>query len=114
MSTAKIAIVILNWNGSKLLQQFLPSVIQFSHFDYVEIVVADNGSTDESLSILRNQFPDVKILDLKQNFGFAQGYNLAIFDTTKNLGEELGTTRGVQFYGQRDLSELLGYFYVKY
>ena len=78
MSTAKIAIVILNWNGAKLLQQFLPSVIQFSHFDYVEIVVADNGSTDESLSILRNQFPEVKILDLKQNFGFAQGYNLAL------------------------------------
>ncbi len=71
----KIAIVILNWNGANLLQQFLPSVIQFSKGGSTEIIVADNGSTDESIPILRNKFPDVTIIDLHQNFGFARGYN---------------------------------------
>ena len=71
----KVAIVILNWNGANLLRQFLPSVVQFSKGDFTEIIVADNGSTDESLSILSNEFPEVKALDLKQNFGFARGYN---------------------------------------
>ena len=74
----KIAIVILNWNGARLLQQFLPSVIEFSRGDSTELIVADNGSTDESVSMLRDEFPEVKILDLKQNFGFARGYNEAL------------------------------------
>lgn len=74
----KIAIVILNWNGAKLLQQFLPSVIEFSKGDSTEIIVADNGSDDQSLSLLRNKFPEVKIIDLQQNFGFASGYNEAL------------------------------------
>jgi hypothetical protein len=78
MNHPKIAIVILNWNGAKLLQQFLPSVIKFSTGDFTDIVVADNGSTDDSLQILQNQFPGVKILNLKQNFGFARGYNEAL------------------------------------
>lgn len=78
MSKIKIAVVILNWNGAKLLQQFLPSVVQFSTFDFTEIIVADNGSTDDSLSVLQSNFPEVKILDLKQNFGFARGYNEAL------------------------------------
>ena len=74
----KIAIVILNWNGAKLLKQFLPSVIEFSDGDLTEIIVADNGSTDDSLQILLHNFPKVKILDLKQNYGFARGYNEAL------------------------------------
>ena len=74
----KVAIVILNWNGTKLLKQFLPSVIEFSKEDSTEIIVADNGSTDDSLVVLRNEFPEVQILDLKQNFGFASGYNIAL------------------------------------
>ena len=74
----KIAIVILNWNGANLLQKFLPSVVRFSNGDSTEIVVADNGSTDDSILILQNIFPEVKILDLKQNFGFARGYNEAL------------------------------------
>jgi hypothetical protein len=78
MSHSKIAIVILNWNGAKLLQQFLPSIIEFSKNDFTDIVVADNGSTDNSLQILRNEFPEVEILDLKQNYGFARGYNEAL------------------------------------
>jgi len=78
MRYPKIAIVILNWNGAKLLQQFLPSVIEFSIGDSTDIIIADNGSTDDSIQILQSQFPEVKILDLKQNFGFARGYNEAL------------------------------------
>ena len=78
MSNPKIAIVILNWNGVKLLRQFLPSVIEFSPNESTTIVVADNGSTDDSLSMLRSNFPEVKILDLKKNYGFARGYNEAL------------------------------------
>jgi len=74
----KIAIVILNWNGEKLLQQFLPSVIEFSKGDFTEIIVADNGSTDDSLVVLASEFPEVKVLDLRQNYGFARGYNEAL------------------------------------
>ena len=78
MRNAKIAIVILNWNGAKLLQQFLPSVIEFSKGDLIEIVVADNGSTDGSIPMIRNMYPEVTVLDLEQNFGFARGYNEAL------------------------------------
>jgi GT2 family glycosyltransferase len=78
MSHPKIAIVILNWNGVKLLQQFLPSVIEFSKGDSTDIVVADNGSTDDSLQMLQRNFPEIKILDLNQNYGFARGYNEAL------------------------------------
>jgi GT2 family glycosyltransferase len=74
----KIAIVILNWNGEKLLKQFLPSVIEFSNDDSTDIIVADNGSTDGSILMLQNDFPAIRILDLKQNYGFARGYNEAL------------------------------------
>ena len=76
--SSHVAIVILNWNGAKLLQQFLPSVIAFSKGENVRIIVADNGSTDNSLQILQTEFPQVEILDLKQNYGFALGYNEAL------------------------------------
>ncbi len=74
----RVAIIILNWNGAKLLQQFLPSVIAFSLGENIRIIVADNGSTDNSLQLLQNEFPQVEILDLKQNYGFARGYNEAL------------------------------------
>ncbi len=74
----KVAIVILNWNGAKLLEEFLPSVIVHSPADMSEIVVADNGSTDNSLAILREKFPSVRIIPLDRNYGFAEGYNRAI------------------------------------
>ena len=78
MSNAKIAIVILNWNGAKLLKQFLPSVFEFSKGDSIEIVMADNGSIDESLPMIRDKYPEVTVLELKQNYGFARGYNEAL------------------------------------
>ncbi len=70
------AIVILNYNGEKLLQQFLPSVIQ--HSQQAEIIVADNGSTDQSLLILARDFPSVRIITLDKNYGFCGGYNRAL------------------------------------
>ena len=69
----KIAVVILNWNGAALLQKFLPSVIAFS--EEADIYVADNASTDDSILVLKSEFPSVKIIENKANFGFAQGYN---------------------------------------
>lgn len=72
----KTAVVILNWNGSKLLQQFLPSVLQFS--GDATIYVADNASTDTSIDVLKNEFPSVKIIENTGNYGFAKGYNEAL------------------------------------
>jgi len=74
----KIAVVILNWNGKKLFDTFLPSVIKYSDHNDTKIVVADNGSTDSSINYLQQNFPMVEIIDLKKNYGFAAGYNVAL------------------------------------
>lgn len=71
-----IAVVILNWNGAEMLHRFLPSVVEHSH-PLGEVIVADNGSTDESLEILQQEFPEVRTLVLDRNYGFAEGYNEA-------------------------------------
>lgn len=76
MNLNKTAVVILNWNGAKLLQQFLPSVIQFS--ETATIYVVDNASTDTSVEVLKKEFPTVKIIENTGNFGFAKGYNEAL------------------------------------
>ncbi|RPH33623.1 MAG: glycosyltransferase family 2 protein [Bacteroidales bacterium] len=74
----KVAVVILNWNGEKFLRKFLPSVISnFSAFD-VEVIVADNGSSDGSIPFVQNGYPSTRIIRLEKNFGFATGYNLAL------------------------------------
>lgn len=75
---SKVAIVILNWNGRRLLEQFLPSVVRYSNHSEVEIVVADNASTDDSISFLMNNYPEIKRLELSENYGFAEGYNRAL------------------------------------
>lgn len=72
----KIAVVILNWNGVKLLGQFLPSVIAYS--PEAEIYVADNASTDDSVAFVKHNFPTVKIVENDDNYGFAHGYNEAL------------------------------------
>jgi GT2 family glycosyltransferase len=72
----KIAVVILNWNGVKLLEQFLPSVMQFS--PEAIVYVADNASTDGSIAFVKNNYPTVKIIQNKTNQGFAGGYNDAL------------------------------------
>ncbi|MGF0098613.1 glycosyltransferase family 2 protein [Prevotella sp. SGI.027] len=73
----KVAIVILNWNGAKMLATYLPSVINYSR-DEAEIFVADNASTDDSMSWLSQHYPMVKQIALDRNWGFAEGYNKAL------------------------------------
>jgi GT2 family glycosyltransferase len=73
----KLAIVILNWNGAKMLRQYLPSVLEYSK-DEAVVYVADNASTDESITLLKEQFPEVKLILLEKNWGFAEGYNKAL------------------------------------
>ena len=73
----KVAIVILNWNGRKMLEKYLPSVLQYSR-DEATVYVADNASTDDSLEFLKAHFPEVKQIVLDKNWGFAEGYNKAL------------------------------------
>ena len=70
------SVIILNWNGEAMLRRFLPNVITNTQRADVEIVVADNGSTDGSLAYLRTE--PVRVIELGENFGFAEGYNRAI------------------------------------
>ena len=64
------AVVILNWNGEKYLQQFLPILLKYTQRPDVEIVVADNASTDNSMEILKNNFPTVRTILFDKNYGF--------------------------------------------
>ncbi len=73
----RVAVVILNWNGADMLRQYLPNVLEHSA-NLAEVVVADNASTDDSLQLLRENFPQVKLIVLDQNWGFAEGYNKAL------------------------------------
>jgi len=72
-----VAVVILNWNGRKYLEQFLPSVLAYSAG--AELIVADNASTDDSISFLRAHYPAVRIIKFSENYGFCEGYNKALF-----------------------------------
>ena len=74
----KVSVVILNWNGVGMLQKFLPGVIKYSQGEGVEVCVADNGSTDESVSWLQAHCPYVRLIVLDKNYGFADGYNMAL------------------------------------
>ena len=73
----KIAIVILNWNGAKMLSQYLPSVLKYSR-DEAVVYVADNASTDNSLALLKECFPECRVIRFEKNWGFANGYNKAL------------------------------------
>ena len=73
-----LAVIILDWNGRDLLRRFLPSVVEHSDSSISRIVVADNGSDDDSIEVLEREFPQVEILRLEKNFGFAEGYNRAV------------------------------------
>lgn len=74
----KTSIVILNWNGEELLKKFLPSVLQYSCSTDVEVIVIDNKSSDNSINLLRTEFPTIKLIALNKNYGFAEGYNRGI------------------------------------
>jgi len=68
-----IAVVILNWNGMHLLEQFLPSVVTYSK--EADLYVIDNASTDESIAFLQKYYPQVRIIQNTHNYGYAKGYN---------------------------------------
>lgn len=73
-----IAVIILNWNGAKLLREFLPDVVANTDPALARVIVADNGSDDDSLAVLKNEFPEVEVMAFDKNYGFAEGYNRAI------------------------------------
>ena len=73
----KLAIVILNWNGAAMMRQYLPTVLEHSRQE-ATVYVADNASTDDSLELLRRDFPEVRLIVLDKNWGFAEGYNKAL------------------------------------
>lgn len=75
---ARLSVVILNWNGRKHLERYLPSVMEHTVGDDVEVVVADNGSTDDSILWLRMEHPQLRVVRLDKNYGFAEGYNRAL------------------------------------
>lgn len=74
----KVSVVILNWNGVEMLQRFLPKVVEYSQGEGVEICVADNASTDASCAWVTETFPNVRLITLDTNYGFAEGYNRAL------------------------------------
>ncbi|MBP5680363.1 MAG: glycosyltransferase family 2 protein [Bacteroidales bacterium] len=76
----KVAVIILNWNGMShgLIRRYLPSVVENTNPNLADVIVADNGSTDNSLEVIAQEFPSVRTIALSQNFGFAEGYNQAI------------------------------------
>ena len=76
MLSSKVAVVILNWNGKSFLEKFLPIVIKYS--SSAQIIVADNQSSDDSVSFLKQHFPEVRIIINPSNDGFSTGYNLAL------------------------------------
>lgn len=92
----KTAVVILNYNGAGMLRRFLPSVIEYS--PEASIYVADNGSSDESCDVVRNEFPAVKLMVLDHNYGFAEGYNRALAQVDEEyavlLNSDVEVTRG--------------------
>ena len=74
----KVSVVILNWNGLEMLRRFLPDVVSCSRTNEIEVCVADNASTDASCAWVRENFPNVRLITLDQNYGFADGYNKAL------------------------------------
>ncbi len=94
----EIAVVILNWNGENYLMRFLPGVIKHSSGKNIKIFVADNGSVDNSVNLLRTRFPKVKLILLDKNYGFAEGYNRALNNINAQyyilLNSDIEVTKG--------------------
>lgn len=77
MMKPEVAVIILNWNGAQLLREFLPPLVANTP-PIGKVIVADNGSTDDSLQVLAEEFPAVEVLKFDSNHGYAEGYNLAL------------------------------------
>ena len=74
MMEPNVAVVILNWNGTALLEQFLPSVMA-TKYPNLQIILGDNASTDDSVSFVKQNYPQIKVIENDKNYGFAGGYN---------------------------------------
>lgn len=74
MVKPSVAVVILNWNGIELLKRFLPSIVK-SQYPNLQVIVGDNSSTDDSVNYIKTNFPQIRIIQNDQNYGFAEGYN---------------------------------------
>ena len=94
----KLAVIILNWNGLDLLQKFLPACVEFTMGPQVDVIVADNGSSDKSVAWIKANFPHIKVIEFEKNYGFAEGYNRAIEKTrypyTVLLNSDVEVTEG--------------------
>ncbi|MDO4461344.1 MAG: glycosyltransferase family 2 protein [Bacteroidia bacterium] len=95
----KVAVVLLNWNGRSLLERYLPQVIENTTYEGADIIVADNGSTDDSVAYVRTFYPKCGTLLLAKNYGFAGGYNRAIkqlqeYDTVVLLNTDVAPAKG--------------------
>ncbi len=77
MGNIQAALVILNWNGRHLLERFLPGIVKYTP-DTVEIIIADNASTDDSVAFLKEHYANIRIIRMKENLGYAGGYNHAL------------------------------------
>lgn len=95
---APVAVIILNWNGSRLLREYLPSVVATTDPAIGRVIVVDNGSDDDSTGVLRNEFPEVETIAFDKNLGFAAGYNKAIemtrYPYTVLLNSDVRTSQG--------------------
>ncbi|WP_373811648.1 glycosyltransferase family 2 protein [Porphyromonas loveana] len=72
------AVIILNWNGRSMLEKYLPALVAHTPQQSARLIVADNGSTDDSVDFLRREYPQVELIVFPENYGFAEGYNRAI------------------------------------
>ena len=79
-----VAVIILNWNGKRLLEKFLPSVLKHSK-DKATIYIADNASSDDSVSYIEEFFPEIKIIQNTTNGGYAKGYNEALIKLKEDI-----------------------------
>lgn len=102
----KLAIVILNWNGRKYLEQFLPSVLATSYSN-CEVVVVDNGSTDDSVQFLQKNYASVRLVGFPLNYGFAKGYNEALKQVQADYYVLLNTDVEVSTHWLQPMVELL-------
>lgn len=105
-SQPKVAVVILNWNGRKYLEKFLPSIINSSYNNF-EIIVADNCSSDDSVTFLHQTYPDIRIIQFDKNYGFAKGYNKALRQIESEYYVILNSDVEVQIRWLEPMVELL-------
>ena len=92
------AVIILNWNGAEMMRRFLPEVVSTTHESVADVIVVDNGSSDDSLKVLAEEFPSVKVIAFDTNYGFAEGYNRALalveHEFVVLLNSDVATTTG--------------------